>query len=559
MRAMSSNQHPSGSSAARCIRYLQHHPWQAALLLGLCALFCGMWGIADGPLAKTEGVRALTGHQILVNGDWLIPRLFGSVYLRKPPMFYWIIAVTEKITGSPEPWAWRLPSVISYTLLCLWTFFLARRWLGAAAGLAAGFGLLLLIPIWGESRSAEIDTFNNLASFVAAGCLLELGYGRGRKKLLWAALLGLGFGCALLAKGPAGIFVLIGVLIGAPLATRRARWLLSPWVWGGLLSGIALFAWWALAAKAGLEAIGHAQDMSGVREVSEKINPLRQLKNLPLVLTLPLVLLLYALPLSTALPAVRGKRFRKTLPDDIGLWTAALTGSLAGALIFGVVAQISNPRYMYMVLPLFALLTGAAARMWSDGLLPPRRTAWIRGGLAFFALVACIAQPVLLYRSLPQEGFLLGLSILCIPATWGLALYTLKQWRAERPDAACLGTLGLSLLLTINFNAFTNQDRAERSGRVTAEAMKEHVPEGTLIHAERMVYFHPEIFYYADYPVQRYPENFDGAFTPPFKEGWMLMGPKEWRLWGEQNRHRLESYTRLPGPDSFHLGYYRAP
>lgn len=71
-------------------------------------LLCLLPGSA-APWAGTEGHRALPGRAMLDGGDWLVPRLVGQLYLRKPPGQYWAIAsagwvacdVTERVS---RPW-----------------------------------------------------------------------------------------------------------------------------------------------------------------------------------------------------------------------------------------------------------------------------------------------------------------------------------------------------------------------------------------------------------------------------------------------------------------------
>jgi len=52
------------------------------------------------PLSGTEGLRALTAHQMVESHQWLVPMLFGRAYLAKPPLHYWLIAVTEPWRGA---------------------------------------------------------------------------------------------------------------------------------------------------------------------------------------------------------------------------------------------------------------------------------------------------------------------------------------------------------------------------------------------------------------------------------------------------------------------------
>jgi len=65
------------------------------LVLGI-GLFVNCVYLGSGPLAGTEGHRALVGHQMAMGGNWLLPKLYDQVYLAKPPLDYWILAGLER-------------------------------------------------------------------------------------------------------------------------------------------------------------------------------------------------------------------------------------------------------------------------------------------------------------------------------------------------------------------------------------------------------------------------------------------------------------------------------
>jgi hypothetical protein len=94
--------------------------------------------LGDGPLAGTEGHRALTAHQMVTSGQWLLPKLYDQYYLRKPALHYWILGGLEILTGRADAWIWRLPSVIAAALLGIFFCWITNRWYGRLAGLVAG-------------------------------------------------------------------------------------------------------------------------------------------------------------------------------------------------------------------------------------------------------------------------------------------------------------------------------------------------------------------------------------------------------------------------------------
>ena len=176
-------------------------------------------GLGERPLYKIQEVRiAETAREMVVSGDWLVPRYNGELRLQKPPLPYWLTAASYRLFGVNET-ATRLPAVLfgllSAFLLTLWS--MPR--LGARA--ATNAGLVLVVSFIGLRyfRSGEADAI--LLFFIAAACfvgydLLERG-GEARRRMLFGLLLGLGF----LSKGPAALAIPLLTLLSWSLLQRR--------------------------------------------------------------------------------------------------------------------------------------------------------------------------------------------------------------------------------------------------------------------------------------------------------------------------------------------------
>jgi 4-amino-4-deoxy-L-arabinose transferase-like glycosyltransferase len=80
------------------------------LLLTLIVTLLGLGSY--GLYEPHEGHFAMVGQEILWRNDWVTPHLNGSPYLNKPPLLYWLIALTTKIFGSTE-FAARLPIALA--------------------------------------------------------------------------------------------------------------------------------------------------------------------------------------------------------------------------------------------------------------------------------------------------------------------------------------------------------------------------------------------------------------------------------------------------------------
>src|SRR5256886_17015935 len=84
---------------------------------------------------------------MLSSGDWVTPRFDGIVFLEKPVMFYWPMAVSFKIFGIRD-WAARIPFALSAIgLACLTCAFGAWAF-GRRAGLCAGLCMATCIGLF---------------------------------------------------------------------------------------------------------------------------------------------------------------------------------------------------------------------------------------------------------------------------------------------------------------------------------------------------------------------------------------------------------------------------
>src|SRR3984957_5901380 len=169
------------------------------LVLIFCAgLFIYGWKLGTPPLAGTEPLRALVAHQMVQSGNLLIPSIYGELYLRKPPLQYWIVAGTEKIAGVGNEFIWRLPSALGSAFLATFLAWWSARWFGDRARLIAGFSCVALIALWAQDRGADIDALDTLASVLAACCMLEICFGPTTQRALWTIALGISLGAMLL-------------------------------------------------------------------------------------------------------------------------------------------------------------------------------------------------------------------------------------------------------------------------------------------------------------------------------------------------------------------------
>ncbi len=94
-----------------------------------------------------DSARAQISRNMVQSHDWVTPRLDGVRYFEKPPLMYWMVAVSMEVLGDRETSA-RLPTFLFSLLLCWLVTRMARETLGERAGLFAGLCLSTCCGLW---------------------------------------------------------------------------------------------------------------------------------------------------------------------------------------------------------------------------------------------------------------------------------------------------------------------------------------------------------------------------------------------------------------------------
>jgi len=183
------------------------------IVLFVAALFFLYFsGIKSYPLVDPdEPTYAQVGKEMAASGEWLTPQYHGMNWFDKPPMFYWLAAVSTHIFGSTDM-APRFPSAIAGLGLLVLVYLLASYDFGKRVGLIATVVMATCVQQIILARSSVTDM--TFVLFLTLGLYAyrrwfdcEKGKGMG-----WAVLLGAGIGLAMLTKGPVAP-VLMGITI----------------------------------------------------------------------------------------------------------------------------------------------------------------------------------------------------------------------------------------------------------------------------------------------------------------------------------------------------------
>jgi len=160
-----------------------------------------------------DAAVAQISRNMVTSGDWVTPRADGIVFLEKPAMFYWPIAVSFKIFGVHD-WAARIPSAFSAIgLACLTCAFGAWAF-GRKAGLCAGLCMATCVGLFLFTRIVIPDVTLTLTIALAMWAFLRALDEEEPHPRFWAFVLAASLGTGVLLKSLIGVVfpVAAGVL-----------------------------------------------------------------------------------------------------------------------------------------------------------------------------------------------------------------------------------------------------------------------------------------------------------------------------------------------------------
>lgn len=194
------------------------------IVTALLALTILLWGLGHLPLLTfNEARRAIPAANMIADGDWLLPKLNGELYITKPPFLYWVSATLSNLLGVVNEWTARFPSALSALATAILVFAFTRRHFGDWAAL---FALQILIANAGfatSGRQAGIEMLLSFLCFSSLICAFKYIYEDGNRK--WLLLSYMLLGLATLTKGPiALLFVTLPLLINALIKRKSRQW-----------------------------------------------------------------------------------------------------------------------------------------------------------------------------------------------------------------------------------------------------------------------------------------------------------------------------------------------
>lgn len=474
----------------------------ALLLLGTALL--SFWSLGSLPLVDVdEPVYGQVGKEMAPAGlsGWLTPHYGGLPWFDKPPLFYWLTALSMRLFGVSE-FAARLPSALLAVALVGVTYALTRRAYPQTprAALWAGFALATSVQFFLLARAAVTDM--TLAVTLTAALLALYAWtqtGRGR----WIVLAGVMTGLAALAKGPVAL-VLIGVQTIAFLClTRQAKRLLSPALWGGfalcLLVGLPWFLLMIhLHGRLFIDGFLEANNVTRYLQAEHR-------ETSPVWFFLP-VLLGGFFPWSLALPGAlilawrQGQEAWRAQQADnpalfLGLWVALV-------FVFFSASQSKLITYIFPLYPAAAVLVGCWLATYTEKY--DAKAATRRETLSLFVplgLYGVINISLLLLLPKQEAKFSVAhTTSLFWEAILSVSPILLGGWGWRRAQAWLIPGTATALFLLIAWCSPTWKVReADVSERKMAVFASLTTPPDGVIHA--LGFKHPSLRYYSEMPV----------------------------------------------------------
>ncbi len=374
---------------------------------------------------------------MLDRGDWILMHLNGGVYGDKPPLFFWLIALSSYLWQGFTSFSVRFPSAVFGTLTVLLTFFLGKRLYSPRTGFFSGLILATSLHFVYLSTRANIDvtlTFFTTVSFLCFFLWYQerteegVHHGRTTRNLfIFGFYVSMAF--ATLAKGPIGlVFPLLASLLFLLIRKEYGEMKRMK-----LLPGIFLFlaivlAWYLPAVSLGGRAY---VEENLFRHTTEAYSTGWTHPH-------PLYYYLYSFPMSFmpwtfCLPAAIVYGCSKTMIGKrkefhfLSVW----------CLVIFVFFSLSRSKRALYLLPLYPAASLMVGKFWSDfisGPLDSFKRGWIMlplYGLIGVGLVAGVAGPwVVSVKFTPYLSYSFPLALLLVGCSLTMLIFLrLKNYR----------------------------------------------------------------------------------------------------------------------------------
>jgi len=500
------------------------------VILFAAAVYLGCILSPPSLMDDVDAVQAQIARNMLSSGDWVTARLDGVAYLEKPPLIYWMIAISYKIFGVHD-WAARIPIALSAIGLCFTTAAFGAWAFGRRAGFYAGLCMSTCIGLFLFTRILMPDVMLTLVITLALWAFLRVLEEEEPHPRTWAAVFAASLGVGLLLKSLIAVVFPVAAVVIYLSCTRQ---IFSARVWKRLrpLSGLVIILliaapWHILATLRNppyfsftMRSVpGEYHGFFWFFFINEQLLRFLNLRYPRDYNTVPrlyfwLLNLAWLFPWSVYLPAATKLSYR---PVDRAGRTRLLALSWIGFVLVFFTFSTTQEYYSMPCYPAFALLIGSAIAI--NG----RTIQYGTRFLTVFCSIAAVAAIAILFavRHVPTPGDI-SQALSSNPAAYTLSLghmedLTLKSFAYLRLPLALaagsflIGAIGtirtaskkVYVMVAIMMVVFFHAARLAMidfdpylSSRPLVISL-EQAPPGNLI-VDHHYYWFSSVFYYAD-------------------------------------------------------------
>jgi 4-amino-4-deoxy-L-arabinose transferase-like glycosyltransferase len=389
--------------------------WLVYLIVALVAgaIYLGCSVSPPSLMDDVDAAVAQISRNMVTSGDWVTPRADGIVFLEKPAMFYWPIAVAFKVFGVHD-WAARLPFALSSIGLACLTCAFGMWAFGRRAGLYAGLCIGTCVGLFLFTRIVIPDVTLTLAIALAMWAFLRALDEEEAHPRFWAFVLAASLGAGVMLKSLIGAVFPIAIGVIYLFVTKQffvgRTWKRLRPISGFLIALLVAAPWHILAATRNppyfsLALHGGPGEYHGFLWfyfINEQVLRFLNLRYPRDYNTVPRVWFwlfhfLWLFPWSVYFPAIVKLSFK---PVDRAGRARLLALCWIGFILIFFTLSTTQEYYSMPCYPALALLVGSAMAEGGDSI---RRGTRVLSVIAGCAALACITI-FFLVRHVPAPG-----------------------------------------------------------------------------------------------------------------------------------------------------------
>lgn len=217
------------------------------LLLTLVFVLLYLAFLGVRPLFMPDEVRyGEIAREMLVSGDWIVPRLNGLLYFEKPPFGHWVNAISLSLFGENR-FAVRFASVFFTGVSAGTVFYLGSTiFHNHRIALLAVFIFLTTIEVQGIGTYGVLDSTFSAVLNVGLAAFVMATLRNDRSRYVALVIAGIFFGIAFLAKGFLALALPVLIVVPWLFYNKQYRLLLVE-SWIVVVVAAAVIAPWAIA------------------------------------------------------------------------------------------------------------------------------------------------------------------------------------------------------------------------------------------------------------------------------------------------------------------------